>query len=675
MIYIVSTQRTLYKESPDIIFCDLDLGIYQLKKLFETGEVAVDSETTGLDAISCDVLTWQFGTKEDQLVIEMIYPGALMWIKYIFKTYSDTLWLFQNAKFDLKFLMKEGIYPKNVYDTFLAESILYNGILGHKKSLDALAMRYLGVYLDKSVRNEIHRGMSERVLRYAAADVEYLHDIKKQQEILLKAKDLERIVKLENRFVSVLAYSELCGLGIDHKKWLKKCEQDDLIREESIEAMNTWLIKESGQVKYLDPQLDIFGRQGVAVNWASPKQVVKVFNDQGLDLRVKDKKTGGFKDSVDAKVLAPQKDKSPLVNLYLTYSKADKICTTYGRSFLASANKITGRIHTSYFQIKDTGRISSGDKKQKLPNLQNIPATPIKKKRTKELYERECFITDKDNVFVDCDYGSQESVILANFSQEPSLLEFYQSGASDLHSFVASKLYPEIIGNTPLTEIAKKFPAERQKAKAANFAIAYGGNSSTIAKNLSVSEEVGTRVESAYFEAFPQLKSYFEKQKKLVESRGYVLINPISGRKTFIDSFSEYKALAKKFTPAYWAKYREAREADSPEFATLKEEVSKYFQRKGAIERMALNYPIQGTAGDQTKLAGIYLFEIIKTHNHLDIVKIVNFIHDEILLECPNELAETYASYTQECMERAGEVFCKIIKLKAEPNISKSWEH
>ena len=96
---------------------------------------------------------------------------------------------------------------------------------------------------------------------------------------------------------------------------------------------------------------------------------------------------------------------------------------------------------------------------------------------------------------------------------------------------------------------------------------------------------------------------------------------------------------------------------------------------KGAMERMALNYPIQGTAGDQTKLAGVYLYEQIKANGHLGLIKIVNFIHDEILIETPDSLAEDYAVYLREAMERAALVFCKTVELKADPAISKSWEH
>lgn len=676
MIYFFTNQTEIDTSSTEITLINTTEEVFKIIEKMP-GDVAIDSETTGFDPYTCQVLTWQFGDRENQLVIDMTPNSAWMLVKTIFNSLlTNRLFLLQNAKFDLRFLMKEGIYLNNIYDTFLAEQVLYNGIKFHKKALDALVERYTDGQVDKSIRGNIHKvGLTYQVIKYAADDVKYLHDIRDKQMELIIEKDLERVLSLENQFVSVLAYTELCGMPIDHDKWLKKCEEDLKLRDEAIEAMNNWLVSNTGQ-QFLNPQLDIFGNQSIAVNWASPQQVIPVMKEQGLDLKVKDKDTGKLKDSVDAKVLLPQINKSPIVPLYLAYSKADKVVTTYGKEFLKSANKATGRIHTSYTQIRDTGRISSGDKQQKLPNLQNIPATPKRKDRMKDIYERECFVPEEGKVFIDCDYSSQESVILANFSLEPNLLEFYRSGASDLHSFVAAKLYPKEIGDTPLEKVKDKYPSLRQNAKAANFAIAYGGNGSTIANNLSVPVEVGDQVEKAYFEAFPQLKDYFHYQKTKALKLGYVLINQVSGRKTFVDNWEQFVSdRDNKFTPEYWRAYREAKESGDPKFEVLREEVSSFFRKKGAIERMALNYPIQGTAGDQTKLAGIYLYNKIRENGDLGIIKIVNFIHDEILLEVPEDRAEYYSYVLKECMESAALVFCDVIELKAEPVISKLWEH
>lgn len=673
MIYFITPQKDLFEEDhEDIYFSDYDTAYKMLLK--DDRDIAVDSETMGFDPYTCRVLTWQFGNVDDQIVLDMNMPGALDFVKKVCELNKERVFLMQNAKFDLRFLMYSGIYIDRIYDTFLVEAVLYNGIHTHRKGLDKLAERYTGEVLDKSIRGNIHReGLTYRVVKYAADDVRLLHAIRDGQLPLIKEKDLEPVVRLENKFVVPLAYAEICGMPFDSNKWKQKVIEDQEILDKSIEAMNNWLINVDGKSKYLDPQLDLFGDQKVSINWASPKQVVTILEEQGLDLSVKDKATGVMKKSVEAKVIKPQMSKSPLVALYLDYSAAAKVISTYGPEFLRYVNKVTGRIHTSYTQIKDTGRISSGG--QGTPNLQNIPATPGRKDRKKKVYERECFIPEEGWTFVDCDYSSQESVILANFSKEPNLVEFYLSGASDLHSFVASKIYKDEIGDCPIEEIKDNFKALRQNAKAANFAIAYGGNGSTIAGNLSISQELGYQVEEAYFNAFPQLKQYFEYQKNFVLTNGYVLMNKISKRKTFIENFDLYQEELKALDQDFWTKYRLLKSSNSPEFLPMKERVSNFFRMKGAMERMSLNYPIQGTAGDQTKLAGIYLYEKIKANGHLGLIRIVNFIHDEILIETPNDLAEDYAFYLRQAMEKAALVFCKTVELKADPAISKSWEH
>jgi DNA polymerase-1 len=97
--------------------------------------------------------------------------------------------------------------------------------------------------------------------------------------------------------------------------------------------------------------------------------------------------------------------------------------------------------------------------------------------------------------------------------------------------------------------------------------------------------------------------------------------------------------------------------------------------KKGDIERMSLNYPIQGSSADITKLAGVYFYRYIIENNLMFIVKLPNVVHDEWIVECPEEMAESISKVLQECMERAGDVFCKTIKLRAEPCITRFWKH
>ena len=227
-----------------------------------------------------------------------------------------------------------------------------------------------------------------------------------------------------------------------------------------------------------------------------------------------------------------------------------------------------------------------------------------------------------------------------------------------------------------MEDIKKKFKTLRQNAKAANFALAYGGTGDTIAKNLGVSKEVGISVEKAFFQAFPALKTYFDIGKKAAFDRGYILVSKVSGRKVFIDQFDQFLELSNEVDrKEFWDFYREQKNNNGPYYEELKSKVSKFFKTKGSIERESMNFPIQGCAGEQTKLATAMLYKVIKDRNLLFTVKIVNLIHDEILLECPKDMAEEFAVILKKCMEDAGSVYCKTVKLYATPMISSQWIH
>jgi len=671
MIYFLTNQREIEIESnSDIVLSDKQTAWDFINSL---DEIAVDTETTGFDPYSCEMLSAQLGNEVHQVVLDLSDTHNHYFLKQVIEHNKDKVFLFQNAKFDLRFLMAKGIFIDRVYDTFLAEQVLYNGIKDHRKGLDALAMRYLNESLDKSIRGDIHKhGLTYEVIKYAADDVRVLPGIKAKQRERALEKELGKAISLENLFVVALAYTEMCGIKINLEDWEKKCKEDDAVMHSYISKLDEWILSRKDEYpEYIENQLDLFSDElRTKINWNSQKQLIPIFKNLGLNLEVKDKVTGKLKDSIEDSVIRTQKDKSDLVKIYLDYTKSSKVVSTYGRNFINNVSEVTGRVHTSFKQILKTGRISSS------PNIQNIPAVPEDSERTKELYERECFTPEEGNVFIDSDYSSQESVILANFSMEPKLIEFYNSGASDLHSFVAKALYPQEIGDTPTEDIKKKFKTLRQNAKAANFALAYGGTGDTIAKNLGVSKDVGSSVEKAFFDAFPALKNYFDNRKAESLSKGYILVSKVSGRKVFINEFDEFIQLTNEVDrKEFWDYYREQKNNNGPHFEDLKLKVSKFFKTKGSIERESMNFPIQGCAGEQTKLATAMLYKVIKDRGLLFTVKIVNLIHDEILLECPKDMAEEFADILKKCMEDAGAVYCKTVKLHATPMISNQWIH
>ena len=633
--------------------------------------LGVDTETEGFDPYTKDLITIQIGNENDQFVIYTKDLTTKEWdtIKYILENYTIIL---HNAKFDLKFFYHKRIVPKNVICTYLQELVLTTGIDNIKRSLEAVVDKYLGKTMDKKARSLIFRApYSERTITYAANDVEVLVPVHKHQYKELLQQELILAAKLENKFVKVLAYTEYCGIYLNKALWQKKMDNDLINLDKSLTKLNEFVI--ANHPEFVNPQLNLFSdNKIVSVNWGSPKQVINVFKKLNIDTEIIDKETGDIKNSVEEGVIKPQQLNHPIIPLYLEYKGFEKVRSTYGEDFLNQIHPITGRIHTSFFQIKKTGRLSCGgkDKDNKLEylNLQNIP---------REQGTRGCFTAcDENHILIDGDFSGQEQIVLANESLEPGLLDFYDRGEGDMHSYICTKLFEEL-KDVPLDEIPKKHKDKRQIAKIAGFSINYGGNGNTIANNLSMSLEVGNRVYDSYFKAFPKLEEFFKRSQDQSLRDGYVLFNSITKSKSYFHFFNDYKVLEDKIRRiGFWDLYKDQKSKDTELFRTYyKPLVRKYFQLQGEIKRKAVNYRIQGTSAAITKLAGIYFFEYLIENNLLFTVLLSNFVHDEILAESPMKYKEQITKALQDNMEKAGSVFCKRVPLKASINTSNHWMH
>lgn len=623
----------------------------------------VDTETEGFFPHESRLLLMQIGTKDSQYVIDALTVDIALY-KTILETHTI---IFHNAKFDLRFLFHHGIFPvRNVICTFLQETLLHNGDKTRRKSLQACALNYLGIELDKEARGLIHRlGIyNPIVLNYSANDVVYLQKINKLQRQEGEAKDLLVTYSLDNEFVCALAYIEYCGMKLNNDKWSLKMQYDVESKEGKLKELNSYFAATySGAM-----QLSLFST--ASINWDSPKEVIKVFNDYGMDLDIVDKKTGKVKKSVESKTIDKYKKHFPIVKLYLEYKKAAKLCSTYGESFITQLS-LDGRLRTNYNQVMTTGRLSSGADKENsesegadVSNLQNITRVPEPKNRTRKIYERECFEPEEGNEFIVCDYSQQEQVLLANITKDEALLDFFLSGESDMHSFNAKKVYPELADLT--AEEIKEFHADkRSMAKQAGFAINYGGSGITIAFNVGISIEQGNEMYNSYMKAFPGLANYFKKQEEFLKKNHYILISPITRRKYFPYKF---KSLMGRFYTIDWDRYRNDNEYKNQ----TKNSVLKVLS--GEV-RKAINMPIQGAAADMMKIAIINIYQWIVKNNLMNIVKICNTIHDEVVIEAPKHLIPTVADKTKYFMEKAGIIFCPIVPVKADPFTGNAWAH
>ncbi len=589
MIYLVTNQKELFEsETYKIISVEESLKLLNTLTI-----VGLDTETEGLDPWTKGLKSIQLGNYEFQIVIDTTTISPLVYKEYL---ESDRLFIGWNLKFDLKFLFRQGIVPKRVWDGYLAERLMWLGYPPgiHSLSLKSAGENYLGIELDKSVRGKIiYAGLTEDVIVYSANDVKYLEKIMRLQYEELVKKGLEKAIIYENKFVLPLAYCEYCGIKLDVNKWKAKMQKDEERVKNALAKCNEWFIKNEPKSKYIfiDRQGDFFNgfnlEPQVTLNWNSAKQLIPIFKKYGVDVTTENKENGGTKDSIDAKSLKPQKDKCSLIPLYLEYKEAVKVTSTYGENFLKQVNPVSGRIHTNYQQMgADTTRLTSGgkDKAAKIEyiNLLNLPANAE---------TRACFVAEEGNKWISIDYSGQETYLMASIANDEAIIKELTEGSGDIHSLTAYMSYHEIPRDTPIKEIKKKYHNLRQEAKGIEFAINYGGDANTISKNKGIPIEEAKKIYNSYMSGFKGLKKYQDFRRKDWFNKGYILLNNLTGHKAYIYDYKELLEDKEWMASLDWDYYREMKSC-CPECDTV-QRVRHFFRRKSASEKQSINYPMK----------------------------------------------------------------------------------
>ena len=621
--------------------------------------ISLDIETTkkyggkfkgeGLDPYLSKIIMLQIGDENQQFVIDCRNDLDISPILALLTDKTKTI-VGQNIKFEYKHMLHTyKVRLERLYDTMIVEQILFNG-LNVKASLKALNEKYLNITVDKSIRDGFafigDRDFTVEEIKYGAEDILYPLLIRNYQLKQIEQKQLSNCVNLEMLFIPVLGDIEYKGMHFNKAQWKKTYEENLEIYKKLKQKLNNYVIDNYFETKFIVKQYDMFDDSTKCnISWGSPKQTIDFFKFLGVCPQEISKTTKKLTYTVNANVLKTSlntinkdvdDELKAFIKLYLLYKKTEQACTTFGIDYFKYINPITHRLHSNYRQILNTGRISSSN-----PNLQNIPS--------KESF-RSAFNAPENFKIVNADYSGQEQIILANKSGDKDLLFFYNNGFTDMHSFIASKIYNKPFENyiqavkdnkkdgVELSIEQKQLIKERQIAKSAGFAINYGGNGHTISKNLGISAEQGDKVYDAYFKSFPGLKDYFRRVQEETLLNGYILIDPITNRKNW-------------FKPPRTSK------------------------EKGKVERNALNYPIQGEAGGITKLAPILFRKWILEQGLEEDVFITNIVHDEINVESHNDKTEVTARNLEKYMQAAGDRWCKTIPLKADAVITDFWNH
>lgn len=552
----------------------------------------VDSETTGLNPLTADLRLLQISDEDNTLVIDVRAVGKDATAHFVRPILEDKTVVksFHNAKFDTKFIKHHlKIDVQRIFDSYLA-SILCEGGIRQARGYHGLGQtlkRYTGRFIDKSEQVSNWDGeLSESQLLYAAKDAQEMLPLRTAMIERLRQLSLFRCAQIEFEAVLPVVWLELCGFYMDFEQW-KAVAEHNLARSYVIADE---IFKEMQSVI---PQGSLFEQGGFNLN--SIPQVRKYFTDYGIEMP----------DSTKEAFLQPLAEQYPLIGKLLEYRGCTKHATSFGEKWEEFISTVDGRIHADFNQIgaEDTGRFSCSN-----PNLQQIP---------KEDLFRNCFKAEgEDSVLISGDYSQIELRILADISRDKVAIAEFAAG-KDFH-----------------TATAERINRTRSLAKNCNFAIPYGAGPTRVAATAQIGLLEAEMLMDSYFKAFPNFKSWINKQKRDVLRKKYA--RTVSGRiARFI--FDENDG-----------------------------------QQRSQAQRNAVNMPIQGSSADILKRSLRIFYD--NTADYRDRIKLVNIVHDEINVESPKNISEEISAILTESMIAGAKEFLKEVVVKVDVKIQKQWQ-
>ena len=604
--------------------CVTDMAVLDnwIEDIIATGYVAIDTETDGLDAVSCRLVGISLATRPghacyiplahgigeglalaDDVPSQLAEADVLARLKPLLQD-ASIMKILQNAKFDLQVLGQRKIEVHPVEDTMLMSYALAAGQRGH--GMDELSELYLG-HKPISIKELLGTGKSqitfdqvplEKATPYAAEDA----------DITFRLWQMMRPELVKDRVVSVYQTTEkpLVPVIVDMEKNGICVDRNVLSRLSGEFAQKMAAMEE-----------DIYKFAGETFNIASPKQLGDIlFDKMGLP-GGKKTKTGAWGTGADV-LEGLAAEGHDLAAQVLEWRGLAKLKSTYTDALPEFINPETGRIHTSYsLASTTTGRLASSD-----PNLQNIPIRTEDGRRI-----RTAFVAEKGNLLVSADYSQIELRLLAHIADIDSLRQAFADG-QDIHAMTASEMF-----GVPLADMTAE---TRRRAKAINFGIIYGISAFGLANQLGISRGEASDYIKAYFEKFPGIKNYMEAVKQEAHAQGYV--STLFGRRIYL------------------------REIDS-----------KIPARRAFAERAAINAPIQGSAADIIRRAMIAMPPVLKKKSPKS--RMLLQVHDELIFEAPESETDKLMQNVREVMQNACAPRLSLsVPLVVEAQAAKNWD-
>lgn len=565
--------------------------------------IVIDTETTGLDVHTAKIHCIQIGDKRQQFVLDYVrtrgYLGPLQQMFQDPKYY----WVGQNIKYDYKIIKKAfGVGFKNMLDTMLAEQILTNGRKSISAALDALAKKYLGMELDKDVRGSFAEHSYGMLLnttqqKYAAMDVYVPLPILSKQIKLLTKNGLMDVFDLECMTVKPTGEMEYNGIFLDADAWKA------LYTKSAEDAETAKKILDSYFLDYC--QKDLFGYP--IINYNSPVQLMPILKEiTGRNITKTDKAT-----------LERLAENHEVAKVLLQYRAAVKQHTTYGPEFLNNINKMTGRVHSSYAQLRsEQGRYASSD-----PNMQNIPAK-------KEF--RACFRPQdiSSRVMYTADYSGCELRLLAELSGDPKFQRIFNEGL-DPHIAVAC----ELTGQPYNKDMSKE---ERKPYKAINFGVIYGMGPKKLSGQLDIPLDTAADLIKSWYASFPSVKAFLDEVAYNAEVT-HQAVSTLDGRIRHLDTMD--------------------------------------WDDKGHVahaKNVAKNMPFQGGNASMIKRGMCILYDKIEKQRREDL-ELVACVHDEFVAEGDRDKLEEGKELVVSSMIEAGEYYVKSVPMVVDVDVGDHW--
>lgn len=656
-----------------------------------------DTETTGTDFIRDRVIMMQLGNRKRQFVID----AREVETRRLFERLEDPRFIkvLQYAEFD--YTMMYGTYKikmEGMKDTYIAEQLITCGLQHSGYGMEDQALKYLNANLDKEMRTSFigHTGpFSRRQQKYGALDAIVPDYIIEKQLAIMQREDLMQVFEIECNAIPSFGDMYIHGMSLDVDAWMKNVEDESVKLQEA-------------RTKFLETVEPHVGKDMLghpAINPNSPQQILKLFEKlypgQMVD---RDGKPGTGAEILEK--VAEKNNNPPEVMALLDIRGHEKLIGTYGYSYIEKIDSITGRFHPRIDQIgSETGRPAG-----KKPNMLNIPA---------EDRYRHPWKAKKGRKILTNDYGACELRIMASMSGDPVMCKGFNEGL-DYHTFTASqfitdpnefltefipgkeigkgkygKLILDANGNKQpnpnygkLVKYEEVTKLQRDVAKTINFGLAYGMGAAKLAHKLRIPKDLAKEYVNKFNTTFSVLVGWLRKNQELALELGYA--RTALGRKRYfhvpkkpaiLSSAHLYRERIIRWEKTPEGKNRPVKEwyADglntlnynplNPWDENLPKYLKDYYNRIAGIKREGGNSPIQGGNADITKIAMAELRKWIRDyerkHNNGEYLAHVCLqVYDEILMDCPDFMAEEARVAMDEIMRKAGQ--CVITKVPVE---------